>query len=67
MTAIDEWIWLASQSEAENRAYSRGANTRADIALEKARARVERMKAHNLKLPRGPVKTDEKMGSEEEL
>lgn len=57
MTAIDEWIWMASQAEAENRAYSRGTNVRADIALERAKARVERQRAFNMQPPKGPAMT----------
>lgn len=41
-TAIDEWIFMASRAEAENRGYSRGTNTRADIALKYAQERVAR-------------------------
>lgn len=60
MTAIDEWIWLASSAEAENRAYSRGTNVSAEKALELAQARVERQRAFNMKLPKGPVKAEER-------
>lgn len=45
MTDIDHWIWMASTAEAENRGYSRGSNTRFDIALENAKKRAERAKA----------------------
>lgn len=62
MTAVDEWIWLASQAEAENRGYSRGSNVRADKALENAQRRVDRQRAHLMKgaaVPHGPAITKE--------
>lgn len=42
VTAIDEWLFFASEAENEHRAYSRGTNDRADIALAKAKKRAER-------------------------
>lgn len=51
MSAIDSWIYMASQAEAENRSYSRGTNTRADIALVKAQKRAARATARMQKEP----------------
>lgn len=44
MSAIDEWIFIAAEADYLNRPYSRGDNKRADLALTKAKRRVERMK-----------------------
>lgn len=43
VTAIDEWIFLASEFERTKRPFSRGDNRRADLALEKAQRRVDRL------------------------
>ena len=58
-TAIDSWIFMASQAENENRAYSRGTNLRADLALEKAKKRAARSKA---RMQEGPTISAAKPG-----
>ena len=40
MTAIDQWIFLASEVDNENRAHSRGYSKRHDIALRRLESRV---------------------------
>lgn len=45
MSAIDQWIFMAGEADYLNRPYSRGDNKRADLALQKAQRRVDRMKA----------------------
>lgn len=50
ISAIDEWIWMASELERTNRPYSRGDNKRAELALKKAQRRVERLKAREAEL-----------------
>lgn len=44
ITAIDEWVWIASDLERTNRPFSRGDNKRSDLALKKAQRRVDRLK-----------------------
>lgn len=50
ISAIDDWIWMASELEVRNRPYSRGDNKRAELALKKAQRRVDRLKAREAEL-----------------
>lgn len=63
MTAIDQWIWMASELETRQRAFSRGTNERVDIAFAQAARRLERAKRH--KLVTGPI--DRKNQTPEEI
>lgn len=50
ISAIDDWIWMASELEVRNRPYSRSDNKRADLALLKAQRRVDRLKQREAEL-----------------
>lgn len=50
ISAIDDWIWIASELEVKNRPYGRGDNKRAELALLKAKRRVDRLHKRELEL-----------------
>ena len=50
ISAIDDWIWMASELEVKNRPYGRGDNKRAELALKKAQRRVDRLKSREAEL-----------------
>lgn len=50
ISAIDDWIWMASEFEVKNRPYGRGDNKRAELALKKAQRRVDRLKDREAEL-----------------
>lgn len=54
ISAIDEWVWMASELEATRRPYSRGDTKRAEDALLRAQRRLDRIK-----------KLEEELGSRE--
>lgn len=56
ISAIDEWIFRASELEARSRPFSRGSNDRAERALLLAQRRVDRLHAMG-KLKDGPILT----------
>lgn len=45
ISAIDQWIFMGAEADIENRPLSRGNSKRADIALIKAKRRVDRIKS----------------------
>ena len=50
MTAIDQWLFLAAEVDADNRPYSRGYSKRHDIALRRLQTRVDE---RNLRIAAG--------------
>lgn len=61
MTAIDQWIFMGAELDAENRVYSRGSNRRAELALAQAQRRMERHRAG--KGHTGPIRDDEDLAN----